>query len=89
MKYKGFFVKITPDNYLPRENNDGEIVACEGFRIEVFADKSEELEIDVFSAAVDFELVKNSINEAEQFAKDYIDCEEKEYQRMLDEFNEN
>jgi len=89
MKYKGFFVKITPDNYLPRENNDGGIVACEGFRIEVFADKSEELEIDVFSAAVDFELVKNSINEAEQFAKDYIDCEEKEYQRMLDEFNEN
>ncbi|MCM1226685.1 MAG: hypothetical protein NC320_04560 [Clostridium sp.] len=75
MKYKGFFVKITSDNYLPRENEDGEIVACEGFKI------------DVFSAAVDFELVKNSLDEAEQFAKDYIDCEEKEYQRMLDEFN--
>ena len=29
MKYKGFFVKITPDNYLPRENEDGEVVACE------------------------------------------------------------
>lgn len=89
MKYKGFFVKITPDNYLTRENEDGEVVACEGFKIEVFADESEEVEIDIFSAAVDFELVKNSINEAEQFAKDYIDCEEKEYQRMLDEFNEN
>ncbi len=87
MKYKGFFVKITPDKYLPRENDDGEIVACEGYRIEVFADKSEEVEIDVFSAAFNFELVKNSINEAEQFAKDYIDCEEKEYCRMLDEFN--
>lgn len=89
MKYKGFFVKITPDEYLPREDDDGEIVACEGFRIEVFADESEKLEIDIFSAAVDFELVKNSLNEAEQFAKDYIDCEEKEYQRILDEFNGN
>ncbi|MCM1234578.1 MAG: hypothetical protein NC489_31130 [Ruminococcus flavefaciens] len=45
------------------------------------------MEIDIFSAAVDFELVKNTLAEAEQFAKDYIDCEEKEYQRMLDEFN--
>ena len=87
MKYKGFFVKITPDNYLPREDEDGEIVACEGFRIEVFADEFENVEIDIFTAAVDFELIKNSLDEAEQFAKDYIDCEEKEYQRMLDEFN--
>lgn len=88
MKYKGFFVKITPDNYLPRENENGEIVACGGFRIEVFADESEDVEIDIFSAAVDFELMKNSLDEVEQFAKDYIDCEEKEYQRMLDTLNE-
>lgn len=87
MKYKGFFVKITPDKNLSRENKSGEIVACEGFTIEVFADESERLEIDVFSVAVDFELLKNSIEEAEQFAKDYIDCEEKEYQRMIDEFS--
>lgn len=89
MKYKGFFVKITPDNYLPRENEDGEIVACVGFRIEVFSDESENVEIDIFTAAVDFELMKNSLDEVEQFAKDYIDCEEKEYCRMLDEFNGN
>lgn len=80
-------MKITPDNYLPRENDDGEVVACEGFRIEVFADEFENVEIDIFTAAVDFELMKNSLDEAEQFVKDYIDCEEKEYQRMLDEFN--
>ena len=86
MKYKGFFVKITPDNYLPRETENVEVVAGEGFRIEVFADESEEVEIDIFSAAVDFELNKNSIDEAEQFAKDYIDCEEKEYQKILEEF---
>lgn len=84
MKYKGFFVKITPDEYLPRETENGEVVASEGFRIEVFTDESEKVEIDIFSAAVDFELIKNSIDEAEQFAKDYIDCEEKEYMRMID-----
>ena len=89
MKYKGFFVKITPDNYLPRENEVGEIVACVGFRIEVFSDESENVEIDNFTATVDFELMKNSLDEVEQFAKDYIDCEEKEYCRMLDEFNGN
>lgn len=86
MKYRGFFVKITPDKKLWRENRDGEKVTCEGFTIEIFLDESEKLEIDVFSAAVDFELLKNSLDEAEQFAKDYIDCEEKEYQRMIDEF---
>ncbi len=86
MKYKGFFVKITPDTRLLRENKNGEIVICEGFTIEVFVDESEEVGIDVFSAAVDFELVKNSLAEAEQFAKDYIDCEEKEYLRLIEEY---
>lgn len=89
MKYKGFFVKITPVKNLSREDKNGEIVACEGFTNEVFSDESEKVEIDVFTVAVDFELLKNSIEEAEQFAKDYIDSEEKEYQRMLDEFNIN
>ncbi len=87
MKYKGFWVKITPDKSLSREDKNGETVACDGFTIEVFSDESEDVEIDVFSAAVDFELLKNSLEEVEQFAKDYIDCEEKEYQRMLDEFS--
>ena len=89
MKYKGFWVKITPVKNLPREDENGRIIACEGFTIEVFSDESENVEIDVFSAAVDFKLVKNSLTEVEQFAKDYIDCEENEYQRMLDEFNIN
>ena len=47
MKYKGCFVKITPDNYLPRETENGEVVASEGFRIEVFTDESEKVEIDI------------------------------------------
>lgn len=84
MKYKGFYVKITPDTDLYREDKDGNDVRCNGFTIEVFSGESEKLEIDVFSAAVDFELLKDSFEEAEQFAKDYIDCEEKEYRRMID-----
>ena len=86
MKYKGFFVKITPDTNLLRENKNGEIVACEGFTIEVFSDESEKLEIDVFSAAVDFELLQNSCEEAVQFANDYIDSEEKAYLRLIEEY---
>ena len=89
MKYKGFHVKITPDSDLLREDKDGNDVRCEGFTIEVFADESEQLEIDIFSATVDFELLENSLEEAEQFAKDYIDFEEKEYCRMIDEYNED
>lgn len=77
MKYKRFYVKITPDTDLHREDKDGNDVQCNGFVIEVFADESERVQIDVFSAAVDFELMKNSLEEAEQFAKDYIDCEVK------------
>lgn len=65
MKYKGFYVKITPDTDLHREDKDGNDIRCEGFTIEVFADESEKLEIDVFSVAVDFELLKDSLEEAE------------------------
>ena len=74
MKYNGFYVKISPDTDLHREDKDGNDVRCNGFTVEVFADKSEKLEIDVFSAAVNFELLENSISEVEQFAKDYVDC---------------
>lgn len=89
MRYKGFYVKISPDTDLHREDKDGKDIRCNGFTIEVFADESEKLEIDVFSAAVNFEILEDSLSEAEQFAKDYVDCEEKEYHRMIDEFNEH
>lgn len=84
MRYKGFYVKITPDSDLSREDKEGNDIRCEGFTIEVFTDESERFEIDVFSAAVDFELLSNNLEEAKQFAKDYIDCEEKEYRRIID-----
>lgn len=86
MKYKGFFVKITSDNNLMRESKDKKNVKCEGFIIEVFSDEAKKYEIDLFSAAVGFEIRNNSMEEVEQFSKDYIDCEEKEYQKIIDEF---
>ena len=88
MKYNGFYVKISPDTDLHREDKDGNDIRCKGFTIEVFADESEKLEIDVFSAAVDFEILENSLSEVEQFAKDDIGCEEKEYRIMIDELSE-
>ena len=54
MKYNGFYVKISPDTDLHREDKDGNDIRCKGFTIEVFADESEKLEIDVFSAGLNY-----------------------------------
>ena len=77
MKYKGFYIKIVPDSGIKRVDKKGRDVLCEGFMIQVFDDETERGEIDNFSAAVGFEILENSLAEAEQFAKDYVDCEEK------------
>lgn len=45
--------------------------------IQIFTDKNEQDEIDNFTAAVGFEILENSLAEAEQLAKDFIDCEGK------------
>ena len=87
MKYKGFYIRIVPDKEIKRVDKKGRDVLCEGFMIQVFDDETEQVEIDNFSAAVGFEILENSLAEAEQFAKDYVQCEGKEYQRMSDEFN--
>ena len=42
MRYKGFYVKITPDTDLHREDKDGNDICCKGFTVEIFADESEE-----------------------------------------------
>ncbi len=86
MLYKSFYVKISPCENIIREDKNGEKIKCLGFQIQVFSDKTEQLKLDQFSVAVDFEILKNDISEAEQFAKNYVDCEEKEYHRMIDEW---
>lgn len=84
MRYKDFYVRITPDKYIPRVDKKGDKILCEGFLIQIFAYKNEQDEIDNFTAAVGFEILENSFSEAVQFAKDYIDCEEKEYCKVID-----
>lgn len=77
MRYKDFYVRITPDKYIPRVDKKGNKILCEGFLIQIFADKNEQVEIDNFTAAVGFEILEDSLAEAVQFAKDFIDCEGK------------
>ena len=77
MRYKGFYIKISPDSNIRRVDKKGRDILCEGFLIQVFADENERIEIDNFSAAVGFEILENSLAEAKQLAKDYIDCEGK------------
>lgn len=78
MRYKDFYVRITPDKYIPRVDKKGDKILCEGFLIQIFADKKEQGEIDNFTAAVGFEILENSFAEAVQFAKDFVECEGKE-----------
>ena len=75
MRYKGFYIKISPDSNIRRVDKKGRDILCEGFLIQVFADETERIEIDNFSAAVGFEILENSLAEAKQLAKDFIDCE--------------
>lgn len=77
MRYKGFYIKISPDSNIRRVDKKGRDILCEGFLIQVFTDETERIEIDNFSAAVGFEILENSLAEAKQLAKDYIDCEGK------------
>lgn len=45
--------------------------------------------VDFFTAAVGFEIVNDSVWDAKQFAEDVIDCEEKEYLRLVEEFHDD
>jgi len=83
MRYKDFYVRITPDKYIPRVDKKGNKILCEGFLIQIFADKKEQGEIDNFTAAVGFEILENSFAEAVQFAKDFVECEGKEYLKVV------
>ena len=71
------YMRITPDKYIPRVDKKGDKILCEGFLIRIFADENGQDEIDNFTAAVGFEILEDSLAEAEQLAKDFIDCEGK------------
>lgn len=78
MRYKDFYVRITPDRSIQRVDKKGNEVFCDGFIIRIFADENKQIEIDNFTAAVGFEILENSFAEAVQFAKDFVECEGKE-----------
>ena len=48
-----------------------------------YTDETEQVEIYNFSAAVGFEILENSFTEAVQFAKDFVECEGKEYLKVV------
>ena len=86
MNYKNLYIKLTPKT-LFRYDKNGISVPCAGFEIEVFNNQNEDVEIDVFTAAVGYEILENSRSEALQFAKDYITLQKKEYKSLLKEYN--
>ena len=67
-------MKITPSRPF-RVNRDGRSVPCDGFMIEIYDSKEKKNAVDIIYAAVGYELLENDIHEAQQLAKDYIDCE--------------
>ena len=87
MKYKGYWITITPADDLVRNDEKGNETVCKGFNIKVFKDKGKTELFDEFSAAVGHEILENSVEEAEQFAKDTIICEEKELDVGQDEMS--
>ena len=83
MLYHVFYIKINPLKNIQREKKNGTVTECDGFQIEIFSDSSEEILLDSFTAAVGFEILKNDISDAEEFAKDVVESEEKGYLRMV------
>ena len=87
MKYKGYWITIVPADDIRRSDSMGNETVCKGFNIKVFKDKEKTELFDEFSAAVGHEILENSVEEAEQFAKDTIICEEKELDVGQDEMS--
>ncbi len=87
-KYKGFEVKISTSRPF-RINRDGQSVQCDGFMIEIYDSKEKKNPVDIFHAAVGYELLEHEIHEAEQLAKDYIDSEKLELREMMEEYYSN
>ena len=79
MNYKDFEIHITGAK-VPRRDRQGRTIECDGFIVEIFTQDSA-VPVNVFNAAVGYELLENSIDEAEQLVKDYIDVEEKKLRK--------
>ncbi len=85
MEFLGYDVRIQPRKLI-RQDKENQPVMCDGFLIEIFDRSEPDMPVDVIEAAVDFELLENSLAEAEQFAKDYIGSEKKGLRRLMEEY---
>ena len=85
MKYRGMFVEITSETGIERVDMDGSPKVCAGYRYRIFSDAGMQDMTDEFCAAVGFELPDDSTENAELFAREYIDCELK---KLAQENNE-
>ena len=79
MLYHGFYVEFIPTINIPREDKNGDVVYCNGYEIKIFSDSDKRCPINAFYAAEGFEIVSAVIDEAEQFAKDVINIEQKKF----------
>ena len=79
---KDYTVKIH-SALLTRQDKIGKTMQCDGFRVEIFRAK-DGTKLDEFTAAVGFELLENSLAEAEQLAMDYLGCEKGKYSQHSD-----
>ena len=79
MKYKGFYIDITRSENIVRNDSSGNDVICKGYLFSVFTDETRREKFDEFSAAEGFEILSDSKEEAEQFAKDVVSCEDKAF----------
>lgn len=79
MLYHGFYVEFVPVINIPREDKNGSIVYCDGYEIRIFSDLDKRCPVNVFYAAEGFEIISAVIDEAEQFAKDVINIEQKNF----------
>jgi len=77
MKYKGLYIDITPCDDLIRNDSSGNDVVCRGFKVSVFNDEARTEKFDEFTAAVGYEILAEDMEEAKQFAKDVVSCEDK------------
>lgn len=84
IRYKRFCAEITPKKQ-QRKTNDGRMLECDGFAVIIYADTEKKLLLEQINIAVGYELLTGDDADIEQFVKDYIDSEEKEYCRILDE----
>lgn len=79
MRYKGIYIDITPEDHIIRSDSDGNDVVCRGFSFSVYTDEERTEKFDEFTAAVGYEILTDSMEEAEQFAKDVVSCEDKAF----------